>query len=111
MSYRKIDVDGVTYQYSVGRTHTKVKGFDAVPNTEIGIVTRQYLKPCGFAGCNCDPYQYTYALRVTPKSIAEYIKQRLAGVTYPKSNQKPILDSRIGKIFLVEYDVETVCTR
>lgn len=31
MSYRKIEVDGDTYEYTVGRTHVKVRGWAAVP--------------------------------------------------------------------------------
>lgn len=36
MSYRKIIVDGKTYEYSIGKTHTKVKGMPVYKNSEIG---------------------------------------------------------------------------
>jgi len=38
MSYRKITVDGKDYQYTVGRTHVKVHGFDAVSKESIGQI-------------------------------------------------------------------------
>lgn len=36
MSYRKITVDHTEYEYTVGETMVKVKGFLAVPKHEVG---------------------------------------------------------------------------
>jgi hypothetical protein len=36
MSYRKIEVDGAVFEYSIGRTHTKIRGVGAYPNGEVG---------------------------------------------------------------------------
>ena len=36
MAYRKIDVDGATYEYTVGATMLKVKGFPAVDRNTVG---------------------------------------------------------------------------
>jgi hypothetical protein len=38
MSYRKISVNGKVYEYSIGRTHTKIKGLGAFKNEEVGQV-------------------------------------------------------------------------
>ena len=37
MSYRKLEVDGVTYEYSIGKTHTKIRHVGAFSNTDVGI--------------------------------------------------------------------------
>lgn len=36
MSYRKITVDGKVYEYTVGKTHTKIRGIGVWKNEEIG---------------------------------------------------------------------------
>jgi hypothetical protein len=36
MSYRKIEVDGQTYEYVIGWVMVKVKGFEAVPREQVG---------------------------------------------------------------------------
>jgi hypothetical protein len=36
MSYRKVEQDGVTYEYTVGRTHVKIKGVGAFPKEQVG---------------------------------------------------------------------------
>lgn len=36
MSYRKITVNGTQYQYSIGKTHTKIKGLPVFENSQIG---------------------------------------------------------------------------
>lgn len=61
MSYRKITIGDTEYEYSVGKTHTKIKGFQAVPNHIIATFLNEQNPP--FA--------------VTPKMIATYIKDRL----------------------------------
>lgn len=57
MAYRKIDVDGSTYEYSIGRTHVKIRGFNAVLKEKIG-------EPVD---------EDTYAVR--PGHIAKYIRK------------------------------------
>lgn len=37
MSYRKIEVDGKTYEYVVGKTTTKVKGVGVFRNSDYGV--------------------------------------------------------------------------
>lgn len=36
MSYRKLEVNGTTFEYSIGRTHTKIRHVGAYENTKIG---------------------------------------------------------------------------
>lgn len=36
MSYREIEVDGETYEYTVGSAMLKVKGFEAVDRNQVG---------------------------------------------------------------------------
>lgn len=36
MSYRKINVNGTEYEYTIGETFTKVRGLDAFKNSDIG---------------------------------------------------------------------------
>jgi hypothetical protein len=36
MSYRKITVDEKTYEYVIGKTHLKIKGFGLFENSKIG---------------------------------------------------------------------------
>lgn len=38
MSYRKIEVDDQVFEYSIGRTHTKIRGVGAYDNREVGYV-------------------------------------------------------------------------
>lgn len=38
MSYRNINVNGNVHQYSIGKTHTKIKGIGAFKNEEVGQV-------------------------------------------------------------------------
>lgn len=83
MSYRKINVDGIQYQYVVGKTHTKIRGFKTVfENSKIG--DKQYM------ACECcgEPFDAIYdmskktesekdyyrTIRVTPKNISNVIK-------------------------------------
>jgi len=76
MSYRKITVDGKDYQYTVGRTHVKVHGFDAVSKESIGQI-REYNTECscGFSGCNYDTEIYT-KLAVQPSDVESWIRSK-----------------------------------
>lgn len=38
MSYRKLDVDGTVFEYSIGKTHTKIRHVGAFDNREVGYV-------------------------------------------------------------------------
>ena len=60
MGYRNIEVDGRTYEYTVGRTHLKVRGFRAILKEEVGTPT----------GSDGEDDVYT----VTPADVAKYIR-------------------------------------
>lgn len=75
MPYRNIEVNGVKYKYVTGKTHTKVVGVGVVLNTDIASTHKQPIKPCGCPECDCDVTEYIDVKRVTPKDVAEYIKE------------------------------------
>ncbi|AMO44176.1 hypothetical protein vBRpoSV10_119 [Ruegeria phage vB_RpoS-V10] len=60
MSYRKITVDGTEYKYSVGKSHVKIKGMEAVPREEIGYRIDDYLS------------------KVRPRDVETFIRAQLA---------------------------------
>lgn len=81
MSYRKIEVKGKTYEYTVGRTHTKIKGIGAFLNQEIGetVEVHDYCH----CGCNMTLHDiYDVPTRkqtgvVTPKLLARLIESKI----------------------------------
>ena len=58
MSYRKIEVDGNLYEYSIGKTHTKIRHVGAFDNREVGYVISDR------------------EVRVRPSDLANFIKQK-----------------------------------
>lgn len=77
MSYRKIVVDNTEYEYVVGKSHVKVKGFEAVPKEQVG---EQIEYPI-YCGCSafCDWLQgYVTKLTVKPHHVAQWIKSQTA---------------------------------
>jgi len=73
MSYRKIQVGGVNYEYVTGKTHTKVKTIGVVENVRIGEYSFSGISPC-YYNCGCDPYEYRIVLQVRPKHIKCFIE-------------------------------------
>ena len=59
MSYRKITVDNVEYEYVVGKTHVKVKGVGSWQKSEVGHVIDEN------------------EVRVQPMHVAEKIRQTI----------------------------------
>jgi hypothetical protein len=64
MSYRKIEVDGQVFEYSIGRTHTKIRGVGAYPNGEVGIRVQKY-----WAG------ELINTVQVRPSDLVDFIKR------------------------------------
>jgi hypothetical protein len=60
MSYRKIEVDGQVFEYSIGKSHTKIRGVGAYLNTDVGSVID-------------DPD--LYEVQVRPSNLASFIKR------------------------------------
>ena len=38
MSYRKLEVNGTTFEYSVGKSHVKIRHVGAYPKEKVGFV-------------------------------------------------------------------------
>jgi hypothetical protein len=70
MSYRKLVIDDQTFEYSVGKTHTKIRGVGAYLNTQVGSIAQSKCS-CGSSGCFEDTYE---VIRVRPSDIAAFIK-------------------------------------
>ncbi len=64
MSYRKIEVDGNMFEYSIGKTHTKIRGVGAFANGDVGIRVQKY-----WSG------ELFNDIQVRPSDIAAFIKQ------------------------------------
>lgn len=76
MSYRKLEVNGITYEYSIGKTHTKIRHVGAYKNEEVGKIVKRGISPC-FKGCGCDPYEFYDVLEVRPSDLANFIKTKI----------------------------------
>ena len=66
MSYRNITVDGVEYQYTIGRSHVKIKGHSVVEKADIGVEFE------------------TDIYVVCPRDIANWIKYGKKRTDHPK---------------------------
>lgn len=90
MSYRKIEVDGVVYQFTIGKTHVKVRWLGSWPKKDIGEIT---VRTYG-CGCGCYPdedivytaqefvefasqreFEPEYSIRVRPRHIVSKIRE------------------------------------
>lgn len=58
MSYRKLVVDDQVFEYSIGKTHTKIRHVGAFQNNEVGYVISDR------------------EVRVRPSDLASFIKQK-----------------------------------
>jgi hypothetical protein len=67
MSYRKIEVDGQIFEYSIGKTHTKIRGVGAYENEKVGY--RRVSSECNW----WDTPEGT--LQVRPGDVAAFIRQ------------------------------------
>lgn len=76
MSYRKIEVDGKVFEYSIGRTHTKIRHVGAFKNEEIGKVRSGTYCSCGSHSGNCD-FDLRSSLQVKPSDLANFIKTKI----------------------------------
>ncbi len=81
MSYRKITVDGKVYEYTIGKTHTKIKGIGVWKNEELGkyITTGRdgYCECCGEPLSSIYPKEYPVyktGLAVRPHDIMRKIR-------------------------------------
>lgn len=73
MSYRKLEVDGQVFEYSIGKTHTKIRHIGAFKNEEVGREYQSGVCHCGSRGCD---YAVPVHMQVRPNDLASFIKQK-----------------------------------
>jgi hypothetical protein len=81
MSYRKITVDGKVYEYTVGRTHTKIKGVGVFENINIGDKNEMHCECCGETLNELygeDESHYSANRSVKPNHIKKCIEDTIA---------------------------------
>lgn len=70
MSYRKLEVDGQVFEYSIGKTHTKIRHVGAFKNEEVGNhhvnQSQQWY----------DPGYRDISFQIKPSDLANFIKQK-----------------------------------
>jgi len=108
VSYRKIEVNGNTYEYVIGRTVIKIKGVGIFPIAEYG-------NPIGHPLNTCDGYKFQHVLRshksndyaynVTPKIIAGIISGKKVEPMQMMVN--PYQAEINDRIVYLKYDPET----
>lgn len=84
MSYRKIEVDGQVFEYSIGKTHTKIRGVGAYLNTRVGSIAQSKCS-CGSSGCFEDTYD---VIQVRPSDLASFIKANRLKVKIENKRRK-----------------------
>ena len=68
MGYRKLEVDGVTFEVSIGKTHVKFRHIGAYPIAEVGSIYEVQDKYCA----GWETYQ---SLQVRPNDLVTFIKK------------------------------------
>jgi hypothetical protein len=71
MSYRKLDVDGQVFEYSVGRTHTKIRGVGAFQNEKVGKILTQIM----FNDLTNEFETESIGVQVRPSDLSDFIKR------------------------------------
>ncbi len=74
MSYRKLEVDGQVFEYSIGKTHTKIRGVGAYKNEDVGNIRMSSYCSCGSHSGNCG-FDVPMSLQVRPSDLASFIKR------------------------------------
>ena len=67
MTYRKITVSGVEYEYSIGKSATKIKGFGVYQNNDIGVESQYFNRSKNAEG------KPVKKMIVTPAIVADLI--------------------------------------
>lgn len=78
MSYRKIEVDGQVFEYSIGRTHTKIRHVGAFKNEDVGNhhVNQSHQR--------YDPGYRDISFQIKPSDLANFIKQKKLSINERK---------------------------
>lgn len=85
MSYRKLEVDGQVFEYSIGKTHTKIRGVGAYKNEDVGREYQAGRCSCGSYGCDFDIPIHT---QVRPNDLASFIKANRLKVKVENKRRK-----------------------
>lgn len=85
MSYRKLEVDGNVFEYSIGKTHTKIRGVGAYKNDEVGKEYQAGICHCGSRGCD---YAVPTHIQVRPSDLASFIKRKQLKVKVENKRRK-----------------------
>lgn len=72
MSYRKIEVNGDIFEYSIGKTHTKIRGVGAYKNEDVGKEYQSGRCHCGSWGCD---YAVPTRIQVRPNDLVNFIRK------------------------------------
>jgi hypothetical protein len=76
MSYRKLEVNGQVFEYSIGKTHTKIRGIGAFKNEDVGnnnVNGNQQWWDCPDG-----------SFQVRPSDLASFIKQKKLSINERK---------------------------
>ncbi len=73
MSYRKLEVNGQVFEYSIGKTHTKIRGVGAYKNEDVGFVIDE---------------PDLYEIQVRPSDLAAFIKHNQLKVKVENKRRK-----------------------
>lgn len=77
MSYRKVHVGAEEFEYVIGKTVLKVKGFDKViPLSQVGEL-KKVPNYCELCGERCGYAGWTEKYKVTPKMVTRAIRSYL----------------------------------
>lgn len=72
MSYRKIEVDGRVFEYSIGKTHTKIRHVGAFKNEDVGKVESVVMY-----NSLSDEFETEHrSVQVRPSDIANFVRFR-----------------------------------
>jgi hypothetical protein len=70
MSYRKLEVDGNVFEYSIGKSHTKIRGVGAYLNEKVGKMSTSV-----WYNDITDEFETeTNGVQVRPSDLAAFIK-------------------------------------
>jgi hypothetical protein len=82
MSYRKLEVDGNVFEYSIGKTHTKIRGVGAYKNDEVGNYHVNQSQEW------YDPGYRDISFQIKPADLAAFIKRNQLKVKVENKRRK-----------------------
>lgn len=84
MSYRKLEIDGNVFEYSIGKTHTKIRGVGAYKNEDVG-----QMQTAVWYNDLTDEFDVEQTgVQVRPSDLASFIKRNQLKVKSGKLRHK-----------------------